>query len=168
MHEPRCRRVTFSCAPPCFVEIVIPFSNEKNDSGYHYQRCQALEYIPFAERSDQIVILAKSAVLPFFLSNFYRYPYFHCYLRPHSPVRALDPLAHNHNSSSESEYLHNPQLFVDPASFYTRLKNVTGDKIITNAILEEGYPIPEGLSSVGLLPSAEYDKQLVRPLIPNR
>ncbi|KAJ7805299.1 hypothetical protein B0H14DRAFT_2881002 [Mycena olivaceomarginata] len=87
--------------------------------GYHYQRCQALEYIPFAERSDQIVILAK-----------------------------------------KSEYLHSPQLFVDPASFYTRLKNVTGDKIITNAILEEGYPIPEGLSSVGLLPSAEYDKQL--------
>lgn len=53
-------------------------------------------------------------------------------------------------------------LFVDPSNFYTRLKNSTGYNIITNADLEDGYPIPDGLTSVGLLPTAEYDRQLVR------
>ncbi|KAJ7491730.1 hypothetical protein B0H11DRAFT_990001 [Mycena galericulata] len=87
--------------------------------GYHYQGCQALQYIPFSERPDQIVILAK-----------------------------------------KSEYFHNNPLFVDQSAFYTRLKNVTGYDIITNADLEEGYPIPDGLTPVGLLPIAEYDLQL--------
>ncbi|KAJ7907097.1 hypothetical protein B0H13DRAFT_701526 [Mycena leptocephala] len=87
--------------------------------GYHYQGCHSLEYVPFAERPDQIVILAK-----------------------------------------KSEYFHHPVLFVDPSNFYTRLKNSTGYNIITNADLEDGYPIPDGLTSVGLLPTAEYDRQL--------
>ncbi|KAJ7208251.1 hypothetical protein GGX14DRAFT_633818 [Mycena pura] len=29
--------------------------------GYHYERCQALQYVPFAQRPDRIVILAKKS-----------------------------------------------------------------------------------------------------------
>ncbi|KAJ7480679.1 hypothetical protein FB451DRAFT_1238196 [Mycena latifolia] len=78
-------------------------------TGYHYQRCHALEFVPFAKRPNQIVLLAK-----------------------------------------KSEYFHNQQLFFDPSTFYT----------LTNARVDEGYPIPDGLSSVGLLPQTEYDLQL--------
>ncbi|KAJ7662262.1 hypothetical protein B0H17DRAFT_1185094 [Mycena rosella] len=87
--------------------------------GYHYERCYALEYVPFAQRPDQIVILAK-----------------------------------------KSEYFHNQVLFFDQSSFYARLKNVTNYNIITNARVEDGFPIPDGLSSVGLLLPTEYDIQL--------
>ncbi|KAJ6562316.1 hypothetical protein B0H19DRAFT_1259901 [Mycena capillaripes] len=87
--------------------------------GYHYQRCQALEYVPLSQRPDRITILAK-----------------------------------------KSEYFHNPRLFVDPSTFYGRLKNATGYDIISNAAVEEGYSIPDGLTNVGLLPSTGYDVQL--------
>ncbi|KAJ7747138.1 hypothetical protein DFH07DRAFT_578493 [Mycena maculata] len=87
--------------------------------GYHYERCQALQYVPFAQRPDQIVVLAK-----------------------------------------KSEYFHNNALLLDPSTFYTRLKNATGYHIVSNARVEDGYPIPEGLNNIGLLPQAEYDLQL--------
>ncbi|KAJ7772875.1 hypothetical protein DFH07DRAFT_801772 [Mycena maculata] len=88
--------------------------------GYHYERCDSLQYVPFAERPDQIVILAK-----------------------------------------KSKYLRaNNGLLFDPSNFYTRLKNGTGYDILTNAHEDEGYPIPDGLTSVGLLPQVEYDHQL--------
>jgi alpha-1,3(6)-mannosylglycoprotein beta-1,6-N-acetyl-glucosaminyltransferase len=63
---------------------------------------------------------------------------------------------------TESKYFHTSMLFVDPSSFYKNLKNATGYEIITNAYLDDGYPIPEGLTSVGLLPAPEYERQLVR------
>jgi alpha-1,3(6)-mannosylglycoprotein beta-1,6-N-acetyl-glucosaminyltransferase len=42
-------------------------NSRTSSSGYHYQRCHALEYVPFAERPDQIVILGKSLLSSFFL-----------------------------------------------------------------------------------------------------
>ncbi|KAJ7648992.1 hypothetical protein DFH06DRAFT_1208710 [Mycena polygramma] len=87
--------------------------------GYHYQGCQSMDYVPFANRPNQIVILAK-----------------------------------------KSEYFYNRLLSLNPSTFYTRLKNATGYELIANAAVEDGYPIPEGLTNVGLLPSAEYDWQL--------
>ncbi|KAJ7139984.1 hypothetical protein C8R43DRAFT_1131722 [Mycena crocata] len=86
--------------------------------GYHYQSCQALDYVPLEKRPDQIVILAK-----------------------------------------KSEYFHSKLLFLKQ-SLYTRLKNVTGYDIITNAKVDDGFPLPDGLTNVGLLPSAEYDLEL--------
>lgn len=41
------------------------------------------------------------------------------------------------------------------------MRNHTGYDIISNAHEEVGYPIPEGLNSVGYLPQHEYDLTLV-------
>ncbi|KAJ7626941.1 hypothetical protein FB45DRAFT_56538 [Roridomyces roridus] len=87
--------------------------------GYHYQGCQSVDYVPFANRPNQIVILAK-----------------------------------------KSSYFYDRRLAPDPSTFYKRLKNATGYEIITNAVVEDGYPIPEGLTSRGLLKSEEYDSLL--------
>lgn len=48
-----------------------------------------------------------------------------------------------------------------PETFFARVRNHTGFNIITNAIEEKGYPIPEGLHSIGILSQEEYDRLLV-------
>ncbi|KAL0947212.1 hypothetical protein HGRIS_013330 [Hohenbuehelia grisea] len=86
--------------------------------GYHYQGCQTLRAIPYSERDNRVVVLAK-------LSNYY----------------------------------HNFPAF-DPKTFYYNLQQHTGFDIISNANKEEGYPVPDGLRSVGLVPPDEYDRLL--------
>ncbi|KAJ6583502.1 hypothetical protein DFH09DRAFT_1144632 [Mycena vulgaris] len=94
--------------------------------GYHYEGCQALPYVPYAERTDQIVVIAKKS------------SYFH---------PTTNPLAF-------------------PPGFYTRLNNALNSAnnsnytLISNALIDEGFLVPEGLTDSGLLPQKEYDLML--------
>jgi alpha-1,3(6)-mannosylglycoprotein beta-1,6-N-acetyl-glucosaminyltransferase len=59
-----------------------------------------------------------------------------------------------------SNYFHNFPAF-DPTTFYTRLKNHTSYELVSTADQEDGFPIPDGLASLGLMPKADYDHLLV-------
>ncbi|KAJ7085219.1 hypothetical protein B0H15DRAFT_847433 [Mycena belliarum] len=58
--------------------------------------------------------------------------------------------------AKKSEYFHS-KLFFNPEAFYSRLRNSTDHELITNAVVDEGFPIPDGLKSLGLIPQADYD-----------
>ena len=59
-----------------------------------------------------------------------------------------------------SNYFHNFPAF-DPTTFFTRLKNHTGYELVSTADHEDGFPIPDGLESLGLMSKADYDHLLV-------
>jgi len=59
-----------------------------------------------------------------------------------------------------SNYFHNFPAF-DPATFFTQLKNHTGHELVSTADQEDGFPIPDGLTSVAMMPKADYDHLLV-------
>lgn len=61
----------------------------------------------------------------------------------------------------ESRYFYESPVY-DPATFYVDLRRRTGMNIITNAKVWEGFPIPDGLTSMGPVSVEEYDTLLVR------
>jgi len=59
-----------------------------------------------------------------------------------------------------SNYFHNFPAF-KPDTFYDQLQNRTDYELVSTADKEEGFPIPDALHSLGLLPQADYDHLLV-------
>ena len=127
----RCQRSSSSCM--WFIPVTFPL--QLLDRGYHFEGCKSLKYVPFQDRKKEIIVLAKRAESWLFESW------------------TTEKLVLVSNYYYRSKY--------DHETFYARLRNHTGLDIISNAHEEEGYPIPEGLRSVGYLPQYEYDLTLV-------
>jgi hypothetical protein len=118
---------------------------------YYCRGCESLEYIPPEARKDRIIILAKSLFnLPV------SFPY---------SDEVIDQLIYPSSLSLvyiclESNYFHNFPAF-DPTTFFTRLENHTSYELVSTADQEDGFPMPDGLASLGLMPKANYDHLLV-------
>ncbi|PPQ66408.1 hypothetical protein CVT26_011277 [Gymnopilus dilepis] len=113
--------------------------------GYYYQGCESLEYVPHEARNDRILILAKRTF------DF-----------PNSFHEVINQLAHWHSFArvyTGSNYFHMFPAF-DPATFFADLKNHTQYELVSTADQEDGFPIPEGLTSLGLLSMSDYDHLL--------
>ncbi|KDR77694.1 hypothetical protein GALMADRAFT_245822 [Galerina marginata CBS 339.88] len=61
--------------------------------------------------------------------------------------------------AKRSNYFHDFPAF-DPSTFFARLKNHTRYELVSTADAEDGFPIPDGLTSLGLMPQEEYDHLL--------
>ena len=59
-----------------------------------------------------------------------------------------------------SNYFHNFPSF-DPTTFFTQLKNHTRYELVSTADQEDGFPIPDALTSLAMMPKEEYDHLLV-------
>ncbi|KIM37567.1 glycosyltransferase family 18 protein [Hebeloma cylindrosporum] len=61
--------------------------------------------------------------------------------------------------AKRSKYFHEFPAF-DPTTFFTDLRNHTRHELVSTAAQEDGFPIPDGLTSLGLMSKADYDHLL--------